>query len=122
MFSRLTILPSSSIASSLLFYYAGLHLDVHSFPTRRSSDLDGVMQVLPIAAQRGAETCALQVTGDVAFADRVAGAGDPISERDRKSTRLNSSHVAISYAVFCLKKKNTIPNQKSATVPHINYI
>src|SRR5690625_5512868 len=27
--------------------------------------------------------------------------------RDRKSTRLNSSHVAISYAVFCLKKKNT---------------
>src|SRR3989442_2720451 len=27
-------------------------------------------------------------------------------ERDRKSTRLNSSHVRISYAVFCLKKKN----------------
>src|SRR5690625_6817478 len=27
------------------------------------------------------------------------------TERDRKSTRLNSSHVAISYAVFCLKKK-----------------
>src|SRR5690625_7026226 len=27
--------------------------------------------------------------------------------RDRKSTRLNSSHVAISYAVFCLKKKTT---------------
>src|SRR3989442_7638716 len=27
---------------------------------------------------------------------------------DRKSTRLNSSHVRISYAVFCLKKKNTI--------------
>src|SRR5690625_6481511 len=28
-----------------------------------------------------------------------------MGERDRKSTRLNSSHVAISYAVFCLKKK-----------------
>src|SRR5690625_5922071 len=28
-------------------------------------------------------------------------------EEDRKSTRLNSSHVAISYAVFCLKKKTT---------------
>src|SRR5690606_39677733 len=28
--------------------------------------------------------------------------------RDRKSTRLNSSHVKISYAVFCLKKKNRI--------------
>src|SRR5690625_5784145 len=29
-------------------------------------------------------------------------------EEDRKSTRLNSSHVAISYAVFCLKKKTTL--------------
>src|SRR5437870_7288859 len=29
----------------------------------------------------------------------------PTAEGDRKSTRLNSSHVAISYAVFCLKKK-----------------
>src|SRR5207302_5767233 len=29
-------------------------------------------------------------------------------KRDRKSTRLNSSHVKISYAVFCLKKKNEI--------------
>src|SRR5690625_7106290 len=32
----------------------------------------------------------------------------PKSSRDRKSTRLNSSHVAISYAVFCLKKKNKL--------------
>src|SRR6266498_6148241 len=31
---------------------------------------------------------------------------DPQFDRDRKSTRLNSSHVRISYAVFCLKKKN----------------
>src|SRR6266704_2270593 len=30
----------------------------------------------------------------------------PAHIRDRKSTRLNSSHVSISYAVFCLKKKN----------------
>src|SRR2546426_4547409 len=30
---------------------------------------------------------------------------------DRKSTRLNSSHLVISYAVFCLKKKNTTPDQ-----------
>src|SRR2546429_1842281 len=32
-----------------------------------------------------------------------------VSGRDRKSTRLNSSHGYISYAVFCLKKKNNIP-------------
>src|SRR5690625_5545943 len=32
--------------------------------------------------------------------------GQLIPSKDRKSTRLNSSHVAISYAVFCLQKKN----------------
>src|SRR3712207_7735611 len=36
-----------------------------------------------------------------AFGSRVSG-----RQRDRKSTRLNSSHANISYAVFCLKKKN----------------
>src|SRR5207249_9315481 len=34
-------------------------------------------------------------------------AGSPTTFRDRKSTRLNSSHVSMSYAVFCLKKNNT---------------
>src|SRR5438067_13110048 len=32
-------------------------------------------------------------------------------QRDRKSTRLNSSHVSISYAVFCLKKKKNTTNE-----------
>src|SRR2546426_8109386 len=37
---------------------------------------------------------------------RSTGSGQPArSSRDRKSTRLNSSHLVISYAVFCLKKK-----------------
>src|SRR2546426_2234533 len=39
--------------------------------------------------------------GTAGRADRARGGGD------RKSTRLNSSHLVISYAVFCLKKKNT---------------
>src|SRR5690606_39477326 len=38
---------------------------------------------------------------------KVPGNG---SGRDRKSTRLNSSHVKISYAVFCLKKKKVLSN------------
>src|SRR5205085_8566434 len=37
--------------------------------------------------------------------ERQGGAARVISEGDRKSTRLNSSHSQISYAVFCLKKK-----------------
>src|SRR3712207_7129537 len=52
---------------------------------------------------------------------RPRGGGEPallgrdvpaLSRRiDRKSTRLNSSHANISYAVFCLKKKNNKPNR-----------
>src|SRR5690349_24244754 len=37
----------------------------------------------------------------------VVHKGQHLTEGDRKSTRLNSSHVEISYAVFCLKKKKT---------------
>src|SRR5437868_10761885 len=42
-------------------------------------------------------------TGSVSLEDKVYMRNSKIS--DRKSTRLNSSHVSISYAVFCLKKK-----------------
>src|SRR2546430_12277909 len=41
---------------------------------------------------------------------------------DRKSTRLNSSHSQISYAVFCLKKKKkTTPNERNASIPTHHY-
>src|SRR5436305_12050459 len=40
-----------------------------------------------------------------------------LARRDRKSTRLNSSHVRISYAVFCLKKKN---HKRRTTHPTTN--
>src|SRR5438094_9171086 len=48
---------------------------------------------------------------------RAAAAAERANEKlyiaeDRKSTRLNSSHRTISYAVFCLKKKNISPNNK----------
>src|SRR5205807_2847661 len=38
---------------------------------------------------------------------------EPGASRDRKSTRLNSSHLVISYAVFCLKKKKNNNNKKT---------
>src|SRR5690625_6539917 len=42
-----------------------------------------------------------------------------LTYQDRKSTRLNSSHVAISYAVFCLKKKKTTQHMYNApTLQH----
>src|SRR5438445_6708093 len=44
---------------------------------------------------------------------RIPRAAVPVNpERDRKSTRLNSSHANISYAVFCLKKKTEIKTTK----------
>src|SRR5215469_11457307 len=46
--------------------------------------------------------------GTLTFASAGIGSASHLAaERDRKSTRLNSSHVEISYAVFCLKKKKT---------------
>src|SRR6266540_6237252 len=41
--------------------------------------------------------------------------------RDRKSTRLNSSHITSSYAVFCLKKKNTKKNPRGLINPRFHY-
>src|SRR5207249_8318950 len=42
---------------------------------------------------------------NVGWALQYRGSNWQVQRRDRKSTRLNSSHVSISYAVFCLKKK-----------------
>src|SRR5437868_11250688 len=87
---------------SFFFYGYGAHRDLHSFPTRRSSDLVH-------HAHRGG----LAVQERRLDGRHRRERGDPLRERhphervttDRKSTRLNSSHVSISYAVFCLKKK-----------------
>src|SRR5258707_8891068 len=45
------------------------------------------------------------------------GVKAPASTRDRKSTRLNSSHANISYAVFCLKKKKKYQEVRVARIP-----
>src|SRR5207253_10453252 len=89
------------------------------FPTRRSSDLPAEGRSGQEAVDARADDPAVlrdralgalvQLEGrapsaaDAPHPDLVAGHRDPAG--DRKSTRLNSSHVAISYAVFCLKKK-----------------
>src|SRR5690242_21829014 len=94
---------------TLFFFYCyGDHRDLHSFPTRRSSDLGPRFSTVRLPQNTGKgcaiRTAMLAATGQViAFTDadlpfRLVGL-------DRKSTRLNSSHMSISYAVFCLKKK-----------------
>src|SRR3712207_8133259 len=52
------------------------------------------------------------------FEHRMSREGDPqLHTQDRKSTRLNSSHANISYAVFCLKKKKTNRAQRNSRHP-----
>src|SRR5690242_20997522 len=78
---------------------------------------------LPISLRARARgdpaTCALQRSGNAA-PRRTPGGNSPT---DRKSTRLNSSHMSISYAVFCLKKKkkkkkNKNNNNTKKTITH----
>src|SRR5699024_12115524 len=85
--------------------------DLHSFPTRRSSDLAVPERPLGLSASsedreltRGLVLCDHEWLHDGPGQIRalLTVVTPPL---DRKSTRLNSSHVSISYAVFCLKKK-----------------
>src|SRR5690348_17995335 len=87
----------------VFFFYAyGDHRDLHSFPTRRSSDLYHNCSgkhagMLAVCRARGWPTEGYRLPEHPLQQE--------ILREDRKSTRLNSSHPSISYAVFCLKKK-----------------
>src|SRR5690625_5855988 len=90
-----------------------------SSPTRRSSDLgihgppeglrggvvhrEGLDGLVDLATPHAIEVTLEDPVGDPQGPQQLED--DPVLEADRKSSRLNSSHVAISYAVFCLKKK-----------------
>src|SRR5207245_9035927 len=109
--------PHTSLLSS---FSTPLHSSLpspllHSFPTRRSSDLTpagtptnsiglpsiftlSVSQFKPISRRRAI----FSKTPDNPYSQSQT------DMTDRKSTRLNSSHGSISYAVFCLKKKTEI--------------
>src|SRR5699024_12479999 len=91
-----------------------LHSILHPFPTRtlfrsrhsfhshalsgRSSKLLPLLLFLLFLLFDPGVEPVIQLIGD------VAADNQPDHEQDRKSTRLNSSHVSTSYAVFCLKK------------------
>src|SRR5947199_6609103 len=70
------------------------------FPTRRSSDL--LLSGSPSGAMPFLLALLVSTTGGIVLCAYL----NDQSVLDRKSTRLNSSHLGISYAVFCLKKKS----------------
>src|SRR5690554_7433769 len=102
----------------MFFSCSGYRRVLHSFPTRRSSDL-GVLGVKlrferdPLESTMKAVSSGTTLInhtikneiGKIAISTENLKRANPDMDKDRKSTRLNSSHVRISYAVFCLKKK-----------------
>src|SRR3712207_7364779 len=91
---RSTLFPYTTLfRSRRIVYLGGLHPDGPLSP-----HLESRREVGEILLASGVPTAVLQ-------AAVVLGSGSASFE-DRKSTRLNSSHANISYAVFCLKKKN----------------
>src|SRR5437588_8580439 len=74
-------------------------------------------QEISYSNARGSHKTAFKVVGDDYFDDgRVTAWRCLLIENgDRKSTRLNSSHTVISYAVFCLKKKKSKNTHMAAT-------
>src|SRR5690606_41943288 len=94
--------------SRCVFFCHGDRRHPPSFPTRRSSDLIGMPGAEAYASvlNRLAEVGGTAQTGEAAYyaVSDAPALEQALLEIDRKSTRLNSSHVKISYAVFCLKK------------------
>src|SRR5437879_7322599 len=109
------------MAYCCVFIACGEQRDRHSFPTRRSSDLAEALRV-KVGGKSIAGLCDETIESLRSFFKKLpltprqkesfADVFRQIDRRldylqDRKSTRLNSSHRCISYAVFCLKKKKT---------------
>src|SRR5947207_4030754 len=91
---------------------------LHSFPTRRSSDLVLPQRQAALVAKQEAQLDFLTKSRNriavglgwnqleyQAMGSNWKDRASRLEDQDRKSTRLNSSHTVISYAVFCLKKK-----------------
>src|SRR5256885_2819149 len=87
---------------STLFPYTTL------FRSARRAQGDGAPQILvraDRAEQRGSRARSRAADEGPGHSEGRHLPGVGVDHRDRKSTRLNSSHLVISYAVFCLKKK-----------------
>src|SRR3712207_8586526 len=89
---RSTLFPYTTLFRSLFDYVGSGKSDLAAYDAARYSSLEGY-------ADDVLDVCHALDLRDVIF----------VGHSDRKSTRLNSSHANISYAVFCLKKKMLYP-------------
>src|SRR6266850_1546945 len=108
--SAFCISPTAGVVSMIVIKFGGTSV----------GDAQRVANAIDIVAERRERdpivvvSALAGVTNDLVASTEAACAGDMervneiverVRRRDRKSTRLNSSHLVISYAVFCLKKK-----------------
>src|SRR5258705_10296916 len=89
---------------STLFPYTTLFRSLAMVAASAALTLSGVPFMGPVGAAR------------VGFINNEYVLNPQVDEIDRKSTRLNSSHLGISYAVFCLKKKKRFLGRSDALV------
>src|SRR5690606_42011163 len=97
----------AGLSNSPFLYGYGAPRALPSFPTRRSSDLAGDAGMASTAKHFPTHAGVRADSHTEAAVDRREYTELLEDLLDRKSTRLNSSHVKISYAVFCLKKKKS---------------
>src|SRR5437899_7998185 len=109
--------PPCTPYSFFFFYCYGDLRDLHSFPTRRSSDLNAATSKALDTGLVNSASIMVPCPWLPEIADYAKS--HPAVDLDRKSTRLNSSHLGISYAVFCLKKKNTHHNTSHLPISHV---
>src|SRR3712207_8711460 len=85
---------------STLFPYTTLFRSAGEGGARNTGGQFGTFQIDAFSGRNGLDLLGGETLGNAGFAEGPRG-----NSLDRKSTRLNSSHANISYAVFCLKKK-----------------
>src|SRR2546422_9027121 len=95
-------MPSSSWSSLCFFFNDTATTEIYTLSLHDALPIYGCRRYEHELRAEAAQRDVRESVGDVQVGNP---ARDPILRRDRKSTRLNSSHGYISYAVFCLKKK-----------------
>src|SRR3712207_8060909 len=91
---------------STLFPYTTLFRSVSDELPGQDADMRGLRHTVRLYGERAGLLRRARVCQRAEAVLLVPPEPQDVSRRDRKSTRLNSSHANISYAVFCLKKKN----------------
>src|SRR5205807_8698843 len=111
----------SSLAHTPQHRHAGTSAHVVFFITDSATAVIYTLSLhdaLPICKKRRAATLLGRLLGAAHPAPAGARFHRQPARPDRKSTRLNSSHLVISYAVFCLKKKKFMSYDPDAAVKH----